>query len=332
MEEKQRALEFLENINQNDKVGLIFHDDTDGFISGLLLWNYLLDGGCKIKPLVFSFGKQNIKELKEYFSGINKFVFADIAPNGILGLNEILEGKQVLSIDHHKEEQSLPKNIINYRSQGYVPASWMAHDLIGGDEFLAMIGMISDAGDKYEENKQIVEDFMENHNTTIDDFRQHYVDRVERFLIYFEETLEAFDILKKIKSKEEINKVDVYAKRVDAEFDRCYREFKTNNKKINNINFYYFHPKFGIGAILANKISREHPDDIFIFVKPSSTEGTLSISARNQNRKTSMIDLVKAGIAGLTNATGGGHPAAAGGAIMAKDLQKFKDNLKNYKF
>ena len=40
-----------------------------------------------------------------------------------------------------------------------------------------------------------------------------------------------------------------------------------------------------------------------------------------------MNKLMKKGVSGLENATGGGHVPAAGGRFMKKDLEKFKENI-----
>jgi len=55
----------------------------------------------------------------------------------------------------------------------------------------------------------------------------------------------------------------------------------------------------------------------------------LKISARNQKGKRDMNKLLGESVKGLEEATGGGHPKAAGGTFLKKDLEKFKQNILN---
>ena len=43
-----------------------------------------------------------------------------------------------------------------------------------------------------------------------------------------------------------------------------------------------------------------------------------------------MADLLKAGIKGLEDGNAGGHAPAAGGIILAKDIDKFKKNIRHF--
>ena len=43
-----------------------------------------------------------------------------------------------------------------------------------------------------------------------------------------------------------------------------------------------------------------------------------------------MSEMLKAGIAGLEDSSAGGHVPAAGGMICIKDLDKFKQNVRDF--
>jgi len=105
--------------------------------------------------------------------------------------------------------------------------------------------------------------------------------------------------------------------------------FEKNKEVFGKIIFYYFEPKYNIKSMAINAMSFPRPGDVFVFATPNEGVG-IKLSARNQTRDYSMIDLLRAGIKGLENASSGGHVPAAGGFIQAKDLEKFKENLKKY--
>jgi hypothetical protein len=57
----------------------------------------------------------------------------------------------------------------------------------------------------------------------------------------------------------------------------------------------------------------------------------INISGRHQSKNANLPKLFSTAIAGLENASVGGHLRAAGGLIQSKDLDKFKENLRNLK-
>ena len=95
-------------------------------------------------------------------------------------------------------------------------------------------------------------------------------------------------------------------------------------------NLYYFYsaPTFNITSVISTAVSFEQMGKTVVVVAPIEGDPDyLKISARNQGKVEDMSALLNKGIEGLENATAGGHKPAAGGRIMKKDLNKFKDNL-----
>ena len=43
-----------------------------------------------------------------------------------------------------------------------------------------------------------------------------------------------------------------------------------------------------------------------------------------------MVDMLKAGVEGLEEGNAGGHVPAAGGIILAKDINEFKQNIREF--
>jgi len=164
MASKLEVENFIKDIKPEDKINLIFHNDLDGFASGILFYDYLKDKGCKdigIYPFVIING--NLKDIKENLRDRDKLIILDLAKNTIHPkITELLQGEEVLYIDHHKTDSPLEnKNILEYRiTERYTPCSRIVYELIDGKEWLSVAGTISDYGDRYPENKEFIEGFL----------------------------------------------------------------------------------------------------------------------------------------------------------------------------
>lgn len=326
---KEQAMDFLTNIDESDKVMLIFHDDLDGISSGILMSDYLDNLGVKYKKMIFSYGK-TIEKVKEEVKDCNKIIFMDLAPVAVIRIFPALENKKIISIDHHPEDLKLSDSVLNYRSQEYTPASRMVFELIGGKEWLAVCGVLGDVGDKYEINSDFINDFINKSRFSLEDFKNKFVYKLMSFLVYFDDKYEeAFNILKKIKTLEEIKKIEKYSNPVKKEVKKFEKLFWEKKKKIGEITYFYFEPGFDIKTMLINKISSESFNGILIFISP--TKENMNVSARNQSREYNVADILKKLISGFEKAGAGGHFSASGGYFEKKDLKKFEDNLRKLK-
>jgi single-stranded DNA-specific DHH superfamily exonuclease len=164
---------------------------------------------------------------------------------------------------------------------------------------------------------------------TYEQFKLNITNIVTNFLIYFNENpSKAFKILQKISSLEEISKLKKYSEPVENEIKKFVEEFQTKKEKLGDIDFYYINPHFSIKGAIVGILSQQKTRDVFIFASPKDKHITLS--ARTNDRKKNVIDIIQAGISNLKFGNAGGHPAAAGGIIFAKDLEKFKQNIKDF--
>lgn len=328
-EQKQQALNFLENIESTDKVALIFHDDLDGFASGILLYDYLIKKGCgDIKYYIFSLGKSKLETIN--LEDRQKIILADLGPNTVAQeINKLAETKQILYIDHHKQDVELSKNIIKYLNEGAIPASRLTYELVGGKYWLSVSGTITDFGDKYQENKDFIEKFFKDNNLDFESTKKNIIYKISYFLIYFEKDYKkAFDILQKVNSIEETKQILKYIQPVEDEDKKFIDDYEKNKEKLGMINYYFFSPQFEIKSVVTTLISIKSNEDIFVFATPHKE--SIRLSARCQSGKYDMSDLLKSAISGLIG-NAGGHSKAAGATIQAKDLEKFKNNLRNLK-
>ena len=323
-----QAKEFLDNITDKDNIAIIHHDDLDGFASGIIFCDWCKQKGAEIENFIFKFGGWNKETNLEKF---NKIIITDIAPNGISELS-FPKDKEIFYTDHHPKDSPIPKEMLELRLEGYLPSSRIAGRLTKLKPWLALAGTIADAGDLYPENEKYLKENLEKYNSTLEEYSEKIVQVISNTLVFFDRDLQkAFEIIKEINSIEEIIKLKKYSDKVEEEIEEQLKNIENNSEKIKNLHIIIVNPKYPIRGILINKVSRTNPKKIFIFLSPKKENPELlGISSRHQSDKADLPSLLKAGIKGLENANAGGHKRAAGGQIQTKDLEKFKENLKNF--
>lgn len=326
-----QAKEFLDNITNKDKVAIIYHDDGDGFCAGILYYDW-----CKLKEattehFAYSINKSKLKNFN--LEKFNKIIICDLAPDFMAKELELIKNKQVLYTDHHPRVTPIPKEILELVTvdKGYIPSSRTAEELTGLKPWLALIGTIADAGNLYSENQNFVDKHLKQNNMTLDEFRQNATNIVTNFLIYFDKDFDkAFKILQQIKSIDEISNLKKYSEPIEEDIQKFVKQYENKKEKLGDINFYYFEPHFSVNAPVCGIISRQDRNQMYIFATPKNDNGHIGLSARNTFPNLNSAELLQAGIAELKDGSAGGHPAAAGGMIFAKDIEKFKENIRNF--
>jgi single-stranded DNA-specific DHH superfamily exonuclease len=327
----QEAKEFLNEISEKDTVAIIHHSDGDGFCSGILYYDWCKSKKAKTEQFTFELGKTKLSKLD--LKKFNKLIITDITPNFTAEDLSNLTNKQVLYADHHMRETPLPKEVLELVTinQGYIPSSQTAQKLTQLKPFLGLIGTITDKAYLYPENNEFIEKNLKDLKLTLEEFKKNISSIVTNFLVYFKKDQnKAFEILQKINSIEEIKNLKQYSEPVEDEIQKFIEEYETKSQKIGDINFYYIEPNFSIKFIVTNILSEKKPNEIFLLASPKKETGLISISARNENGKTNANQILKAGIKNLEKANAGGHVRASGGMIQSKDLEKFKENIKNF--
>ncbi|MFZ5955352.1 MAG: DHH family phosphoesterase [Nanoarchaeota archaeon] len=331
MNSKKQVENFLTNIPKKDKIALIFHKDLDGFTSGIQMHNYLeLKNYKNIETISFSLSEDRLCNFN--LSTFNTLIIMDIGTNILAEDFQKLSDKKILYIDHHQKDVNIPDYVVEYRTGSNTPVAKTVYDILGNKidkemGLFALIGTISDAGWKYPENYPMIEKLLNKYQINMERCKE-YVWDLDYFLTYQKDNgKEAFEILRKIKNFEDIKKLDKFISPVKDEISKFLTDFEKNKIEIGKIKFYYFEPYFSIKGAIITRLSIEHPQEILIFATPK--EDTITISARNSDGNTNMIELLKKATIGLKNSNAGGHIPAAGGIIQKKDLEKFKQNLKN---
>jgi len=326
-----QAKEFLDNITSKDKVAIIHHDDGDGFCAGILYYDWCKKQNATVEHFIYKIRKTSLKDFN--LEQFNKIIVCDLAPDFMSEELELIKDKQVLYTDHHPRDVPIPKEILELVTvdQGYIPSSRTAGELTKLKPWLSLIGTITDAGDLYLENQNFIDDNLKKINTTLDKFKQNATSIVTNFLVYFEKDLDkAFEILQQINSIKDIEKLKQYSEPVEEEVQKFVEEYETKKEKLGDINYYYFEPHFSVKLPVAGIISQRNKDDAYIFASPKNDNKNISFSARNTSQKMNMADVLRAGVEGLETGLAGGHKPAAGGMILAKDIEKFKENIRKF--
>lgn len=334
---KKQAREFLDSITKKDKVAVIHHDDLDGFASGILLYELCKDRGCEVeafpKRLTNRLFDNLIKELEKF----DVILITDIAPFYIADYLKSLN-KRILYIDHHQKDVDISENVLEWRApkDKYFPASKMCweitKDVNKEREWLAIAGIIADVGYKYPENDEIINSFLERENISLEEYQKSTGFPINNLFVYFTDNLKkAFEILEKVKDYRDMEEIKSYGDEVEKEIQYFISDFKKNHETLGKADFYFFSPKFKIKSIVATNLSLSNPKKLMITLTPSYLDKEiLDISARSQNGDVKVNLLLKEAMKDLKNCASGGHERAAGGNIMKKDLEKFKENLKKF--
>jgi single-stranded DNA-specific DHH superfamily exonuclease len=331
---KEKAKEFLETISEKDHIAIFYHTDLDGFASGILFYDFCISKGCKnIQTHKINYG---INKLSNFdLKKVTKILIADLAPGVVSEDLSNLKNKQILYSDHHQEDKNfpIPKEVLELRTtdQGYIPSSRTIYELCEGKYWLSVMGVLSDFGEKHEINRKFLDSFVKESGKSLEYLKQDIMYTISRAIIYFEKHTETnfFDILKNINFMEDINRLEEFEKPVKKEFNGYIEDFEKNSEKLGKIIFYYFSPEYNIKSFIINSLSSKNPDKIYILAVPKNKE-LIGLSARNQSQEYDVAKTLQECTKNLKEGWAGGHKMAAGGQLAKEDLEKFKQNLKNY--
>jgi len=330
---KEQAKEFLKEINQQDKVAVVCHDDLDGVASGILVYDYLNSKGF----LKVDFFPVDLKA--DVLSGLNLqdkevIIILDIGDDMIVNFIGNFIGKKILVVDHHPKKADFSDAVLEYNDfeEGYFPTSRAIYEILGTGEkqWLSVAGVLTDAGDLYKENLNFINEFLNEQNLTLEDFVNDVSDPLKYVLIYLKKDLKkAFELIKSLNSYEDVKNLEDFYSPIIDELDFFKDDFENNKEDFGDIWFYYFEPIFSIKMPLINYLARKNTDKILVFASPSGDEGFIGLSVRNSVGDLSASKVLNEGIMGLNDARFGGHKFASGGIILKEDLDIFRDNLKN---
>lgn len=334
---KEEFFDFVNSISKEDNVALLTHNDLDGIASVIFLEEILNKKGIKIKFIDFLGYKPDVLDLiypKLKSKKINKIFLTDFGID--LSFLDVFEKLRkdfdVFLIDHHQINPKLKntKNIIKTESGDC--SSYTIYNL--GDfgkqlGWLVCSSMISDMAYHKKETLDFIKNFYPKINleNIYNSIPSEISKDIASALVYYKDNIiKVYELVK----NENLKELKHCREIIDLEIKRLLSDFEKNTEFYSekDIYLYIFNSKFDINSILSTILSQKNPNSSFI-IAHNKNDGFLYMSARDQSKKVDMNKLMQKGIKGLKNAVGGGHIPAAGGRIMKKDLEKFKENILN---
>ncbi len=342
----EKQIEEIRELLEKSQNPLFFFDsDVDGLSSFLLLRRQIDRGrGVAIKnPALNKAYERKLHELKP------DYVFIlDIPVVEKNFLDECRQlGMPVVRIDHHPvEEASLNDANMHYynpllwEEKSSEPVSYWCHKITGKDEWIAMMGCISD---------WYIPDFVE-------EFAKKYGD-IFSFTEYPEETLfgtefgrlirildfalkdtttnviEMLRILWNAKDPYEILHESKKYEKITSRYRHIKKKYETllekavkkaSKEKGSKIFYFEYSSDLGLSAGLANELLYRLKDkDIIAIVRIRDLVCKISLRGKGAHDMRKLVEKLLEG----TDGKGGGHEHACGITLKADDLAKFKKNL-----
>jgi len=328
--------DFFDSIKPGDRVGILTHIDLDGIASAIFLEKILESKQIKLEFIDFleyGAGMFQNSSIKLNEKGITKLFIldlnADVAEAD--GFENLRKEFDVFFIDHHPISENLKdyKNILKSESSDCVTLvlNYLAKDYFDVDFLYWLIcpTIVAEWSFRKKEYMDILEkDYPGITKETLYNFSCGKIARkINSALIYYKDNIKkVYDLIKEkdLKSFDEVDKI------VQDEIDFCVEKFKKEAEFYpeKNLYFYYYTPKYNVMSTVVTILS--DGNGIFLFASDIDDD-KIKISARNNTTDDEVNLLIRKGILGLENSTGGGHKRAASGTILKKDLAKFKENL-----
>lgn len=340
--------EYINSISKKDNLAIIYDTDVDGITSAVITSKALDKLGLKYfqrprNPKSRSLDLSILTFLEE--NKINKIIFLDLSVESYKDSN-LLNNYDVLVIDHHpilKEYNSNFKIIKSFELQDKLEGfdyctAHMVYDLFSSMldlndlDWILVCGIIGDV--TYKKHMSLI-------NTI---FKKYNLDRVDLNNVYTSEigkVVEFANYALSIGSFEEINKLYNifynslnfivafekldYILPIKKEFDKFISNFEKNKIEYNNVIFYEIKSEYNLNSLISTYISLNLYFGILVCL--DIKKEVIHISARCQNSKVHLGEMLSDCVNNLENSQGGGHKVAAGGIILKKDKDIFIQNV-----
>lgn len=340
---------FIKSITDNDKLAVIYDTDMDGISSGVLTVKALERMGITV-----SFQRSRTpgsriltQDLLEVFEkkSITKIIFLDLPIETYTNTHEIKD-YDVLVIDHHPRTPNYDKKIISVKSfdvQTELPghkycSTHLVYDLFSEltdmkeFDWILITGIIGDI--TFDKHKELVDSTLQKYNVKE---KPNYFDTEIGELIQYttyatcigtqEEMNKIFNALYFAKNhKDAISKLE-HLNPVKEEFEKLVLEFENNKEEIgDDLVFYEFEAEYYINSPVCTALSQTKvPDKSLLCIH--FKDGRANISARRQDGKVHMGELLRDCVKDLKDSNGGGHPVAAGAKVNTDDYETFKKRV-----
>lgn len=344
----------MRGISTKDRVALLHDKDPDGVSAGVIITRTLARLRGKGPDLrlnaprnIYSLTPEHVERMRR--RKINVLIVTDISADHEPHLvRKVARFARVIIIDHHKQYTKFAeRNITVIKPQllqdTFEPAGWCAakfsYDLgsrlvdLSDCDWLAAVGSIADIATK--QWKPWLAKVMRRHKVKghKDLFRTtlgRTAVTINNALVYSLSTMpQVFRVCLDAKGPRDVieSPLKRYHGRIEREIAKWVRQMprKAEHWPKKQLVIYTVTPDYNIKSTLSTILALKHPHTTLILL--SRDRSIVSISARRNDKKVAMNNLLECAIAGIKGASAGGHIPAAGGRLPAKDVPRFKKQI-----
>jgi len=340
---------FCNELSPKDRVAVIHHSDADGICSGVIAAKAVerLSGKKPVAVMPYEYGNQAQASAAKKAMGAkkaNKLVITDIgidsAPHS---LKQFSPFEKCLVIDHHKTYKDLnSKKVVFLKAQnftkkdpsGYV-ASKFAFDLFGKVtnvkdlDWVACLGILGDMSLK--RWRPFVQKTLKRKHVSLTTLYKclGLIAAVE--VMANKSIPKLFWQFYKAKSPKQVlaSPFKRHLERFKAKRDALVEGFEEKAEFFPQIELYFYAIRSkheNIKSYVINQISEVNPDKTVILIQYLG-QGRIRFSARRQDFKVRVNELLRKAIKGIPEASAGGHAPAAAGSMPRHALNRFKSNI-----
>ncbi|MFH1631299.1 MAG: DHH family phosphoesterase [Candidatus Aenigmatarchaeota archaeon] len=333
------VISFLKSIKSTDGVIVIFHNDADGICSSVLLRKYL-DTIVK-KAYMISQPMPPDKNLIRRIQTCvpSKIIMLDLAVDQQESLIKKIKGiSDVLIVDHHPSTRNFTAgNAVYYNPRYknpkiYQSVSYLMYKIlskitdVSDSAWISAIGIIGDYDTS--SSKDVLEEVEKKYPIELFNKIAAMIEGVKATKAMSCEQM--VEIILNTKDPNQLLEsgsfLDSYQK-MQNEMAAIMIDIQASLEKIDNILFYQLKSRFNLRSTVATKLSEKYPDKLVIVYE--RMDKRIAIAARNQARKLNCDKILRYATRGL-RASAGGHEAASGATIEAKDWDVVKGRLIEY--
>jgi hypothetical protein len=357
------AVAFLSALSSEDRVAVLYDDDGDGMsaAASVIVGVERLTGNRPFLIKPFDHSPAYIDDLlpqKMQAEGVTKLICVDktVDQKSVDFMRALEKVCPVLVIDHHKiynvyssERFTMIKPHLVWETEpSSFPTAILAYTLfscvtdLSDRDWIPCIGIVSDSA--YPRWKKMVDAVAQKYDLEPvkednDPFTSPF--GILSGMIYCTQILSSYQLPELLDLLvESTHPADVLnsgfralVNVVDGEVSEWMERLKTDVQIFPEIELALatVQPRHAIKSLLINKLSRERFSNWNLVILQEVANGSrVTLSARRQDFKVPMNDMLEFAVKGLLESNAGGHVPAAGGLIRKQDEEKFVENVKKY--
>jgi single-stranded DNA-specific DHH superfamily exonuclease len=341
---KKEVAQIKEHLEKAQNPLFFYDNDPDGLCSFLILQRYIGRGkGIAIK----SFPDMNADYFRKAMELNADYIF--ILDKPAVSADFFEEVKKfnipVVWIDHHKiEGLKVPKFVYYYNPAAKnpkknEPVTYLCYEITKKKEdlWIGVVGCISDryVPDFYSDFVKSYPDLSIKSKDAFEIFYKSQIGTIARmFSFALKDTItnvvKMTKFLCAVKNPYEVLEESSKNREMHVKFNQIIKKaekFVEKAKSLANEDrflFFQYSGDLSISSDLANELTFLFPDKIIVVIYLAGIKANISV--RGNKIKTLTLNSLK----NLEGATGGGHEDAVGAKIRLSDLEKFKENMRNF--